>query len=35
VLGVLIYPALILLGWYTVRSAERNERAFTELVRRR
>lgn len=35
VLGVLVYPVLIGLGWYTVRSAERNERAFTELVRRR
>lgn len=35
VLGVLVYPALIGVGWYTVRSAERNERAFIELVRRR
>lgn len=35
VLGLFIYPALIALGWYTVRNAERNERAFTELVRRR
>jgi hypothetical protein len=35
VLGLLIYPALIALGWYTVRSAERTERDFLELVRRR
>ena len=35
VLGALIYPALIALGWYTVRSAERTERAFLDLVRRR
>ena len=35
VLGVLVYPALIGLAAYTVRQAERNERAFTELVRHR
>jgi hypothetical protein len=35
VLGLLIYPALIGLSVYTVRHAERNERAFTELVRHR
>jgi uncharacterized membrane protein (DUF485 family) len=35
VLGVLIYPALIGLAAYTVRQSERNERAFTELVRDR
>jgi hypothetical protein len=35
VLGFLIYPALIALGWYTVRSAERTERDFLQLVRRR
>lgn len=34
-LGVLVYPALILLAAYTVRQAERNERAFTNLVRHR
>jgi hypothetical protein len=34
VLGLLVYPALIGLGWYTVRSAERTERAFLDLVRR-
>jgi hypothetical protein len=34
-LGILIYPTLIVLAWYTVRHAERNERAFTELVRGR
>lgn len=34
-LGVLVYPVLIVLAWYTVRHAERNERAFADLVRRR
>jgi hypothetical protein len=33
--AVLMYPVLILLGLYAVRQAERNEKAFTELVRRR
>jgi uncharacterized membrane protein (DUF485 family) len=31
-LGVLVYPALVLLGWVYVRRAERNERDFAELV---
>jgi uncharacterized membrane protein (DUF485 family) len=35
VLGFAIYPPLIALGWWTVRTAERNERAFLQLVRRR
>ncbi len=35
VLGLVVYPVLIALGWYAVRGAERNESAFTELVRRR
>lgn len=35
VLGLLVYPVLIGLGWLAVRSAERTERAFLELVRRR
>ena len=35
VLGVFVYPVLIAFGWYFVRHAERNERAFTDLVRRR
>lgn len=34
VLGVLIYPAMIVLAAYTVRHAERNERDFTQLVER-
>ena len=34
-LGVVIYPVLIGLAGYLARQAERNERAFTELVRRR
>jgi fatty acid desaturase len=33
VLGVLVYPVLIALAAYAVRQAERNERAFSELVR--
>ncbi|WP_205473196.1 hypothetical protein [Nocardioides sp. SYSU D00038] len=32
VVGVLVYPYLLLLGWIYVRRAERNERAFTDLV---
>ena len=32
VLGVLVPPCLILLGWRYVRRAERNERAFADLV---
>lgn len=35
ILGLLVYPALIWLGWAAVRGAERNEAAFFELVRRR
>jgi hypothetical protein len=35
VLGLLVYPVLIGLGWWAVRSAERTERAFLELLRRR
>ena len=35
VLGLFVYPALIALGWYTVHSAERNERDFLDLVERR
>ena len=33
-LGVLVYPALWLVGWVHVRLAERNERDFVELVER-
>jgi hypothetical protein len=32
VLGALVYPLLLLLGWVFVRRAEANERDFTELV---
>jgi uncharacterized membrane protein len=35
VLGLLVYPVLIGVGWYFVRHAERNEHAFTELLHRR
>jgi hypothetical protein len=35
VLGVLVYPVLIGLAAYAVRKSERNERAFTDLVRQR
>lgn len=31
-LGVLVYPFLVLLGWAYVRAAERNERDFVDLV---
>lgn len=34
VLGILVYPALVLGGLVHVRLAERNERDFTELVER-
>lgn len=34
VLAVAVYPVLIAIAAYTVRQAERNERAFTELTRR-
>lgn len=35
VLGVAVYPTLVVAGWLYVRQAERNERQFTELVERR
>lgn len=31
-LGVVVYPALVLAAWLYVRQAERNERDFAELV---
>ena len=31
-LGVVVYPVLVLLGWRYVRSAERNERDFADLL---
>jgi hypothetical protein len=34
-LGVGVYPVLFILGRFAVRQAERNERAFIELVRHR
>jgi hypothetical protein len=34
VLGVLVYPALIAGAWFYVRTAERNEQDFVELVER-
>ena len=33
-LGVLAYPAVIVVAWVYVRSAQRNERHFAELVSR-
>ena len=33
-LGVLVYPFMIVLGWRAVLGAERNEREFAELVER-
>jgi hypothetical protein len=35
VLGLLVYPILLGLGWFYVRQSERNERDFAELVDRR
>ncbi len=35
VLGVLVYPWLVLLGWRYVRRAERNERDFADLLEER
>jgi hypothetical protein len=34
VLGVLVYPMLIAGAWFYVRTAERNEKDFVELVER-
>jgi hypothetical protein len=34
VLAIGVYPVLIVIGYYAVRQAERNERGFIELVRR-
>lgn len=33
-LGFVVYPVMVLLGWLYVRSAERNEKDFTDLVER-
>ena len=33
-LGFVVYPFLLLLGWLYVRAAERNERDFTEVIER-
>ena len=33
-LGFAVYPVLALLGWVYVRTAERNEQAFTDVVER-
>ena len=33
-LGFLVYPVLLLLGWFYVRRAERHERSFSDLVER-
>jgi hypothetical protein len=33
-LGFLVYPVLLAIGWWYVRAAERNERAFTDVVER-
>ena len=33
-LGGLVYPALVTLGWFYVRQAERVEREFSDLVER-
>jgi len=31
-LGAVVYPFLVLLAWFYVRRAERNERSFNDLV---
>lgn len=31
-LGFLVYPAILAVGWWYVRAAERNEAQFTDLV---
>lgn len=33
-LGFVVYPFLVLLGWLYVRAAERNERDFTDVIER-
>ena len=33
-LGVLVYPVLVLVGWRYVRQAERNEQEFARIVSR-
>jgi hypothetical protein len=33
-LGLIVYPALVGVGWFYVRQAERNEREFSDLVDR-
>ena len=33
-LGAAVYPLLWFLGWFYVRSAERNERDFADVVER-
>jgi hypothetical protein len=33
-LGFAVYPLLLLLGWFYVRAAERNERHFADMVER-
>ena len=33
-LGFAVYPTLVVIGWWYVRAAERNERAFTDVVER-
>lgn len=32
ILGVLVYPLLVALGWFYIRQAERTEREFVEVV---
>jgi hypothetical protein len=34
ILGVLVYPVVLLIGWSYVRCAERTERTFIDLVER-
>jgi len=32
ILGVLVYPVVLLIGWYYVKRAERSEQTFLDLV---
>lgn len=34
-LGIVVYPAMLGVGWWYVRAADRNEAQFTDLVERR
>lgn len=35
VLGVLVYPVFVAIGWFYIRQAERTEHEFSDLIERR